>query len=40
VYWLGIWRDPDLWALSGRLENVKLSGATPFFNITEWDLSE
>lgn len=35
VYWLGIWQDPDIWALSGRLENVKLSGATPFFNIAE-----
>lgn len=39
VYWLGIWRDPDLWALSGNLQNVKLSGATPFFNIAEWDIS-
>jgi len=36
VYWLGIWQDPDIWALGPRLQNVKLSGATPFFNIIEW----
>lgn len=39
VYWLGIWQDPDVWAYSARLENVKISGATPFFNIAEWDLA-
>lgn len=40
VIWLGIWQDPDLWALSARLQNVKLSGVTPFFNITEWELTD
>jgi peptide/nickel transport system substrate-binding protein len=38
VYILGVWRDPDIWAVSEQLQNVKLSGATPFFNIMEWDL--
>lgn len=38
VYWFGIWQDPDLWGVSDRLTNVKLSGATPFFNISEWDM--
>jgi peptide/nickel transport system substrate-binding protein len=38
VYILGVWRDPDIWAVSESLQNVKLSGATPFFNIMEWDL--
>jgi peptide/nickel transport system substrate-binding protein len=38
VYWLGIWQDPDTFALSGRLTNVKISGSTPFYNITEWDI--
>jgi peptide/nickel transport system substrate-binding protein len=38
VYWLGLWQDPDWYAISGRLLNVKFSGATPFFNIMEWDL--
>ncbi len=40
VIWLGLWQDPDVWALSGRLQNVTLSGATPFFSIAEWDISE
>jgi peptide/nickel transport system substrate-binding protein len=38
VYWLGIWEDPDIWALSDRLQNARLSGVTPFFNVAEWDL--
>jgi len=40
VYWLGFWQDPDIWAVGPRLQNVKLSGATPFFNIIEWDLTQ
>lgn len=40
VYWLGVWEDPDIWAVGSRLKNVRLSGATPFFNIIEWDLSQ
>ncbi len=36
VYWLSLWLDPDIWALSARLEGVKLSGSTPFYNIGEW----
>jgi ABC-type transport system substrate-binding protein len=40
VYWLGLWQDPDQWAIGARLSNVKISGVTPFFNITEWDLTE
>lgn len=39
VYLLGIWQDPDLWGISERLSNVKLSGATPFFNVMEWELT-
>jgi peptide/nickel transport system substrate-binding protein len=39
LYWLGVWYDPDIWAVSGRLQNVKISGATPFFNLAEWDLT-
>lgn len=40
VYWVGIWQDPDVWAVSPRLTGVKFSGVTPFFNITEWDITE
>jgi peptide/nickel transport system substrate-binding protein len=40
VYWFGVWDDPDGWAIGPRLQNVRLSGVTPFFAITEWDISE
>ena len=40
VYWLGIWNDPDVWALSNRLQNVRMSGPTPFYNVTEWTVAE
>ena len=39
VYWLGLWQEPDRWAVSPRLTGVKFSGVTPFFNITDWDIS-
>ncbi|MEW6094852.1 MAG: peptide ABC transporter substrate-binding protein [Chloroflexota bacterium] len=38
VYWLGIWQDPDIWAVSSRVSGVQLSGVTPFSNIAEWDI--
>ena len=38
AYWIGIWQDPDLWGVSSRLANVMISGATPFFNVAEWEL--
>lgn len=38
VYWLSIWQDPDIWAIGARLDNVKLSGSTPFYNVGEWSL--
>ena len=40
VLWVGMWKDPDLWSLNSRLQNVKLSGATPFWNAHEWTVSE
>jgi peptide/nickel transport system substrate-binding protein len=40
MYWLGLWQDPDVWALGTRLQNVKLSGVTPFYNITEWTITK
>jgi len=38
VYFLGIWQDPDIWAVSSRVSDVKISGVTPFSNIAEWDI--
>jgi peptide/nickel transport system substrate-binding protein len=40
VYWLGLWEDPDLFGFSERILNVKMSGATAFFNVAEWDLAK
>jgi len=40
VFWLGLWEDPDLFGFSNRLQNVKISGATPFFNVSEWTLTK
>jgi peptide/nickel transport system substrate-binding protein len=39
AFWIGLWLDPDLFGFSNRMINVKMSGATPFFNIAEWDLT-
>lgn len=36
VYWLGLWQDPDPWAVSTKLQNVKFSPVNPFYNIAEW----
>lgn len=40
VVWIGIWKDPDLWSISSRLSNVNFSGATPFWNVEQWDITE
>jgi peptide/nickel transport system substrate-binding protein len=39
VYWIGLWQDPDIWALRPRLKNVTISSVTPYSRITEWDIS-
>jgi peptide/nickel transport system substrate-binding protein len=38
VYWSSMWDDPDWWAVSKNLQNVKISGATMFWNAYEWDM--
>ncbi|HQV93265.1 MAG TPA: ABC transporter substrate-binding protein, partial [Anaerolineales bacterium] len=40
VVWVGMWKDPDLWAVSNRLQGVKFSGASPFWNAREWFINE
>lgn len=40
VVWIGIWKDPDLWSVSNRLKAVRLSGATPFWNATDWEVAD
>ncbi len=40
VYWVSIWDDPDLWTVSKKLQNINLSGATPFSNSHNWDKTQ
>ncbi len=40
VIYVGMWLDPDLYSINTRLQNVKLSGAAPFWNCNEWSVSE
>jgi peptide/nickel transport system substrate-binding protein len=40
AYWIGLWQDPDLFGFSDRMAGVKMSGATPFFNIAAWDITQ
>jgi peptide/nickel transport system substrate-binding protein len=39
AYWIGLWKDPDLFGFSDRMINVKMSGATAFYNVAEWDVT-
>jgi peptide/nickel transport system substrate-binding protein len=39
VVWTGVWYDADLWATTKRVENAKYSGADPFWNAINWDVS-
>lgn len=40
VVYIGMWKDPDLWSINSRVKNVKLSGVYPFWNASEWEVSE
>jgi peptide/nickel transport system substrate-binding protein len=40
VYIIGLWQDPDYYAVSPRMKNVKFSGVTMFYNIAEWDMEQ
>lgn len=40
VYWVSIWDDPDLWTVSKKLQNIKISGVSPFSNSYEWDKTQ
>ncbi len=37
--WLGIWYDADVWISNMRITNVQFNGATPFWNIYAWDVT-
>ena len=40
VIWIGVWYDADTWILNTRLQNVQINGASPFWNINQWDVAE
>jgi peptide/nickel transport system substrate-binding protein len=40
VYYIGMWKDPDLWSIHQDLQNVRLSGPTPFYNSHEWVVAQ
>jgi peptide/nickel transport system substrate-binding protein len=37
--YIGMWKDPDLWSINNRVQNVKLSGVFPFWNVHEWEVA-
>jgi peptide/nickel transport system substrate-binding protein len=39
VIYIGIWKDPDLYSVSSRLQNVRFAGASPFWNADEWTVT-
>lgn len=40
VLWIGMWKDPDLWSVNNRLTGVLISGSTPFWNVSDWDITQ
>jgi peptide/nickel transport system substrate-binding protein len=39
VYWLPMWHDTDLYALSARFENARIAPTTQFWNSASWDVA-
>jgi peptide/nickel transport system substrate-binding protein len=39
VAYLGVWYDPDLWAINARVQDARISGTDPFWNAVNWDIS-
>jgi peptide/nickel transport system substrate-binding protein len=40
VVWVGVWYDADTWILDTRISGAAINGATPFWNINQWDVAE
>jgi peptide/nickel transport system substrate-binding protein len=38
--YIGMWQDPDLWSVNTRVQNIKLSGVYPFWNVSEWVVAQ
>ncbi len=39
VLYIGIWRDPDLYSVSNRLQNVRFAGPNAYWNVDEWTVT-
>jgi len=39
VLFIGIWKDPDLYSISNRLQNVRFAGPNAFWNVHEWTVT-
>lgn len=39
-FWVGLWQDPDFWVVNGRIQNARLSGVTPFWDVVSWEVAE
>ncbi len=37
--WIGVWYDADTWIVNNRVLNTAINGATPFWNINQWDVA-
>lgn len=38
VIWNSVWHDPDLWAVSARIDKTLISGADPLWNAANWTI--
>lgn len=38
--WVGVWFDADVWVVNPALENVRLNGQTPFWDVVNWDIAQ
>jgi peptide/nickel transport system substrate-binding protein len=38
--WLPLWFDADIWVVNPRLQNVRINGVFPFWDVVNWDVAE
>jgi peptide/nickel transport system substrate-binding protein len=36
VYWMPLWQDPDIWGVNKRVQGIRFSGGSPWWNVHEW----
>lgn len=37
--WINTWYDADIWVVGSRVQNARLNGTTPFFDVVNWDVA-